>query len=59
MSVVSLGSHGFSGPSSLLYHLRRPTTTTAVTLFRELKWEADPDPTVKPRHFRTAREGVA
>src|SRR6185295_19191999 len=49
-----IGSHGFSGPSTLLYHLRRPTTAESTTLSRELKWEADPDATVKPRHFRTA-----
>ena len=49
-----IGSHGFSGPSSLLYHLRRPTTAESVKLFRELKWEADPDATVTPRHFRTS-----
>ena len=49
-----IGSHGFSGPSSLLYHLRRPTTAESVKLFRELKWEPDPDATVKPRHFRTS-----
>jgi homogentisate 1,2-dioxygenase len=49
-----IGSHGFSGPSSLLYHLRRPTTTESVKLFRAQRWEADPDPAVRPRHFRTS-----
>src|SRR6185436_8632961 len=49
-----IGSHGFSGPSALLYHLRRPTTAVSVKMFRELKWEPDPDATVKPRHFRTS-----
>jgi homogentisate 1,2-dioxygenase len=49
-----IGSHGFSGPSSLLYHLRRPTTAESVKLFRALTWEADPDATVTPRHFRSS-----
>lgn len=49
-----IGSHGFSGPSSLLYHHHRPTTAESVSLFRELAWEPDPDPAVKPRHFRTS-----
>src|SRR5262245_21698021 len=49
-----VGNKGFSGNSSLLYHLRQPTTVTAVRALRELRFESDPDPALRPRHFRTA-----
>lgn len=48
-----VGNHGFSGLSSLLYHLRRPTSVLQVKHSQELAWEADPDPTLRLRHFRT------
>lgn len=50
-----IGSRGFSGLSSLLYHVRRPTAVLRVTHRQELAWDADPDPTLKLRHFRTHR----
>src|SRR3982751_6901740 len=49
-----IGSHGFSGPSSLLYHVRRPTTAESTSLSRPLPWEDDPDPNVKTRPSRTS-----
>lgn len=49
-----IGSRGFSGPSSLLYHLRPPTAATSFRLVRELRREAAPDRVLTPRHFRTA-----
>src|ERR1700685_1141185 len=48
-----MGNMGFVGPSSLLYHVRRPTAVRAVEVVRELKWEiAAPEP-LRHRHFRT------
>jgi homogentisate 1,2-dioxygenase len=48
-----VGSKGFSGPSSLLYHLRLPTAVKSVRLFRDLTWAAETDRTLRHRHFRT------
>jgi len=48
-----IGNHGFSGASSLLYHLRRPTSVCNVSSFMPLAWESNPDPTFRLRHFRT------
>src|SRR5437867_507343 len=48
-----IGSHGFVGPSSLLYHLRRPTTALSAILLRELRWETAQDRTLQPRHFKS------
>ncbi len=49
-----VGSRGFSGPSSLLYHLRLPTAATSFKRFRELRREAAPDRSLAPLHLRTA-----
>lgn len=46
-----LGNLGFQGPSSLLYHLHRPTRVKATELLRELSWTPDPDITLRLRHF--------
>jgi homogentisate 1,2-dioxygenase len=48
-----VGNKGFTGPSSLLYHLRQPTRVLEVKPFKELAWEAEPDRTLRHRHFRT------
>src|SRR5579863_1133734 len=49
-----MGNMGFVGPSSLLYHVRRPTAVRAVEVVRELKWDpAAPEP-LRHRHFRTS-----
>lgn len=50
-----MGNMGFVGPSSLLYHVRRPTAVRAVQKMRELKWEAAPPEPLRHRHFRTNR----
>jgi homogentisate 1,2-dioxygenase len=50
-----IGNKGFSGPSSLLYHVYQPTRVVSVKPFRELRWEADEDQTLRHRHFRTAK----
>ena len=49
-----VGNKGFSGPSSLLYHLRLPTAVKSVRPFRDVRWEAEADRTIRHRHFRTA-----
>ena len=49
-----LGSRGFSGPSSLLYHLGAPTRVLQSRHLRDLPRIADPDPALRPRHFRTS-----
>jgi homogentisate 1,2-dioxygenase len=50
-----MGNEGFTGPSSLLYHIRPPTTLLAVKKLQELKWEPDDCGGLRHRHFRTAR----
>lgn len=54
-----MGSRGFSGPASLLYHRRAPTSLLATRLLKRLEWQADPDPTLRMRHFRLGRLGAA
>jgi homogentisate 1,2-dioxygenase len=49
-----MGNEGFTGPSSLLYHLYPPTTILSVRRLRETAYQADPDPTLKHRHLKTA-----
>ena len=49
-----MGSLGFSGPSSLLYHLRPPTAVRQCRLLREVRLEADPNPALRMRHFHLA-----
>jgi homogentisate 1,2-dioxygenase len=50
-----VGNEGFTGPSSLLYHVHPPTTVKSARRIRDVKYEADPDQTLRHRHFRTAR----
>jgi homogentisate 1,2-dioxygenase len=50
-----VGNEGFTGPSSLLYHIRPPTTVKSARRIRDVKYEADTDHTLKHRHFRTAK----
>ncbi len=49
-----LGSRGFSGLSSLLYHLQSPTRVLQSNLLRDLVRAKDPNPALRHRHFRTA-----
>ena len=49
-----LGSRGFSGPSSLLYHREAPTRVLESKLLRDLTRAPDPNPALRHRHFRTA-----
>ena len=50
-----MGNEGFTGPSSLLYHVHAPTTVKSARRLRDVTYEADPDLTLRHRHFRTAR----
>ena len=50
-----VGHEGFTGTSALLYHVHPPTTVKSVRRVKELNWEADPDPTLRHRHFRTSK----
>jgi len=49
-----VGNQGFTGPASLLYHLRLPTAVKRVRTLRDLSWSAEPDRVLRHRHFRTA-----
>ena len=49
-----VGNKGFTGPSSLLYHLRLPTVVKSVKTLRDLAWAAEPERVLRHRHFRTA-----
>jgi homogentisate 1,2-dioxygenase len=48
-----MGHEGFTGTSALLYHVHPPTTVKSVRRIKETKLEADPDATLKHRHFLT------
>jgi homogentisate 1,2-dioxygenase len=50
-----MGHEGFVGTSSLLYHTHPPTTVKSVRRIREIEYEADPDETLRHRHFLTSR----
>lgn len=50
-----MGSRGFSGPASLLYHRRAPTSVVATRVLQKLEWPADADSTLRMRHFQTHR----
>jgi homogentisate 1,2-dioxygenase len=49
------GHEGFSGVSSLLYHIHPPTAVKAARRVRALVWEADDATSLRHRHFLTAR----
>ncbi len=49
-----MGSRGFSGPASLLYHVRRPTSIVSSRFLRDTTVEHEPDATLRMRHFRLA-----
>ena len=49
-----VGHEGFSGTSSLLYHVHPPTTVQSVRRVREMVYEAEDDLTLKHRHWRTS-----
>jgi homogentisate 1,2-dioxygenase len=48
-----MGTMGFSGPSSLLYHVCRPTAVRALRTLKDLSWNYAPTEPLRHRHFRT------
>ena len=50
-----MGNIGFAGIQSLLYTLRAPTAIVSAEKIRDIRWERDPDETLRPRHFFTHR----
>src|SRR5438270_659424 len=50
-----VGHEGFTGTSSLVYHIHPPTTVKSARRLRETKFEAEPDSTLRHRHFLTSR----
>src|SRR2546423_13203961 len=50
-----MGPEGFTGTSSLLYHVHPPTTVKSVKRIKELEYEADSDTALRHRHFRTSK----
>jgi homogentisate 1,2-dioxygenase len=50
-----MGHEGFTGTSSLLYRVAPPTTVVRASRIREERLVADPDTSLRHRHFRTAR----
>jgi homogentisate 1,2-dioxygenase len=50
-----MGNKGFTGPSSLLYHLRPPTQVLRVQEYAALPWESEADRSFRHRHFRTGQ----
>ena len=50
-----MGNKGFTGPSSLLYHLRPPTRVRDARPIGRVALEADPEARLAPRHFRSER----
>lgn len=53
-----MGNKGFTGPSSLLYHLNRPTAVLAQAAPERLPWEAADDE-LRMRHLKTMDLPVA
>jgi homogentisate 1,2-dioxygenase len=49
-----VGNEGFTGLSSLLYHLRLPTAVKSVEPLATLAWQAEPERVLRHRHFRTS-----
>ncbi|HET8547609.1 MAG TPA: hypothetical protein VFL57_06390, partial [Bryobacteraceae bacterium] len=48
-----MGNKGFVGPSSLLYHVYRPTEVREVRVVKQLEWQSEADRKLCHRHFRT------
>jgi homogentisate 1,2-dioxygenase len=53
-----MGNMGFVGPSSLLYHARRPTAVRALRTIKDLVWRSAPLEPLRHRHFRTKQLSV-
>lgn len=49
-----MGNKGFTGIASLLYHIHPPTVIKSTRVVKSLKWEADNETPLQPRHLKTA-----
>ena len=50
-----IGNRGFSGPSSLLYHLHLPAAIQASEWIKEVRPEAEPNRDLRNRHFDSGK----
>jgi homogentisate 1,2-dioxygenase len=50
-----MGNRGFTGPSSLLYHLHLPTAIQSSEFVKAVRPEAEPSRELKNRHFDTGK----
>src|SRR6185503_8415176 len=50
-----VGHEGFTGTSSLLYHIHPPTTVKSTRRLKETAYEIDPDNSLRHRHFLTSK----
>src|SRR5215208_429380 len=50
-----MGHEGFTGTSSLLYHVHPPTPVKSVSRLQESCYERDPDRALRHRHFKTSK----
>src|SRR5690606_38061369 len=50
-----MGHEGFSGTSSLLYHVHPPTTVQSVRRMHDIAYEAEEEIPLQHRHWRTAQ----
>jgi len=50
-----MGHEGFSGTSSLLYHVHPPTTVQSVRRMHDVTYEAEEDIPLQHRHWRTSQ----
>jgi homogentisate 1,2-dioxygenase len=50
-----IGNKGFTGPSSLVYHIQQPTQVLRVEPFKTIEWLADGEVAFRNRHFRTGQ----
>src|SRR5512142_850719 len=46
-----MGSRGFSGPESILYHLHAPTRVVSTRLVEPIEWGREKEPRLRMRHF--------
>lgn len=53
-----MGNKGFSGASSLLYRIHRPTQLLRYEAVKELDWKPAGERALRPHHFRLGRLGA-
>jgi homogentisate 1,2-dioxygenase len=50
-----MGNHGFTGPSTLAYHIHPPTQVLRAELKEKISWEREPQVSLRHRHFETTK----